>query len=63
MDIVNIKITFEDTFSGCTTTKECSRSLDTFEKMKQSIGQVVKQFDKKSQISYTWKVVKVEQAN
>jgi hypothetical protein len=61
MEIVNIKVTFEDLFSGCTMQKTCTRSKDTFAKMQNSLGQIVKEFNKKDNINYTWKVVKVEQ--
>ena len=59
MKIVNIKITFEDTFSGAKLIKECTRCEYTFEKMKKSIGSIVNKFE--NNINYNWKVIKVEQ--
>ena len=59
MKIVNIKVTFEDLFSGATMTKEATRSEETFFKMQKSIGQVVHRFE--SNIHWSLKVVKVEQ--
>lgn len=59
MKIVNIKITFEDLFSGATMTKTATRSEDTFIKMQNSIGQVVERFE--NNIHFSFKVVKVEQ--
>jgi len=60
MKIVNIKITFEDLFSGATMVKECTRSEETFKKMQKSIGQVVERFE--NNIHFSFKVIKVEQA-
>ena len=59
MKIVNIKITFEDLFSGATMVKTATRSEETFIKMKNSIGQVVERFE--NNIHFSFKVVKVEQ--
>ena len=60
MDIVHIQVTFEDTTSGATMVKVCTRSKETFERMKQGIGTIVPHFD--NNIKWLWKVVKVEQA-
>ena len=60
MDIVHVKVTFEDTFSGATTTKVVTRSKETFEKMKKEIGSIVSVFE--NGIHWDWKVIKVEQA-
>lgn len=60
MKIVNIKITFEDLFSGATMVKNATRSEDTFIKMQKSIGQVVEHFE--NNIHYSFKVIKVEKA-
>lgn len=58
-DLIHIKVTFEDTFSFAKTEKTCTRSRDTFEKMKANIGTVVHQFS--HDIHWQWKVIKVEQ--
>jgi hypothetical protein len=61
MDIVHIKITFEDTFSFAKTVKYCTRSAETFERMKNDIGKIViDRFDKASQIHETLRLVSVE---
>lgn len=60
MDIVHIKVTFKDTFSGAMTTKTVTRSKDTFDKMKNGIGSIVTVFE--NNIKWNWEVVKVEQA-
>lgn len=60
MKIVHIKVTFRDRFSGATRVKFATRSEATFEKMKQSIGQVVVRFE--GNIRWEWEVEKVEQA-
>ena len=59
MNIVHIKITFEDTFSFARLEKTCTRSEYTFEKMKEGIGTIVQQ--KENGINYNWKVIKIEQ--
>lgn len=59
MNIVHIKITFEDTFSFARLEKTCTRSEYTFKKMKKGIGTIVQQ--KENGINYNWKVIKVEQ--
>ena len=59
MDIINIKITFEDKSTGTKLTKQVTRSEDTFNKMLNSIGQTVK--ETKNGISWLWTVVKIEQ--
>jgi hypothetical protein len=61
MDIVHIKITFEDTFSFAKTVKYCTRSAETFEIMKNDIGKIViDRFDRASQIHETLRLVSVE---
>jgi hypothetical protein len=62
MNIVNIKVTFKDVVSGCLNVKYCTRSEDTFLKMKKGIGSIVHDFDKKNQIHWEWKVIKVEKS-
>jgi len=59
-DIVNIRVTFTDEFSGAVTTREITRSHATFMKMKKGIGTAtVSQFE--SHIKWLWKVTNVEQ--
>jgi hypothetical protein len=60
MNIVHIKVTFEDIFSGATLVKTCTRSEETFRKMKASIGTIVPVFE--NNIKWEWKVIKVEQS-
>ena len=62
MNIIHALVSLEDTFSGCKTQKITTVSEITFNKMKQGIGTTFKQFDKKTQISYTWQVLDVRQA-
>ena len=63
MDIVNTVITFVDTFSGSTTTKNTTLSKQTFDKIKANdIGKIVPYFDKVQQIRYSYKITKIEQA-
>ncbi len=57
--IINIKVTFEDTFSKCLLTKVCTRSEETFRKMQNGIGQTVRQVE--NGIAFEWRVIKVEQ--
>jgi hypothetical protein len=59
MKIINIKVTFEDIFSGAKEVKECTRSEETFKQMIAGIGSIVKRFE--NGINYQWKVIKVEQ--
>ena len=59
MNIVHIRVTFEDSFSGAILEKTCTRSQITFEKMKNSIGSIVRQFE--NGIAWEWVVIKVEQ--
>ncbi len=60
MEIVNIKVTFKDIVSGCLMVKYCTESIETFEKMTKGIGSIVHDFDKKNQVHWEWKVIKVE---
>lgn len=60
MDIVHIEVVFRDKFSGATEKKVVTRSKDTFEKMKRSIGQVVRRFE--NNIAWEWEVIEVKQA-
>jgi hypothetical protein len=60
MDLVHVKLTFEDTFSGATEVKYCSRSKVTFEKMKKQIGNVTTVSS--NGIKWQWELKKVEQA-
>jgi hypothetical protein len=60
MDIVHIKVVFEDQFSGAKNTKIVTRSAPTFEKMKAGIGSVLERFE--NNIRWQWKVISVEQA-
>jgi hypothetical protein len=58
-DIIHIRVTFEDEFSGATLVKEVSRSMETFVSMQASIGQIVRRFE--NGISWAWRVIKIEQ--
>lgn len=60
MDLVHIKLTFEDVFSGATEVKYCSRSEATFNKMKNQIGNVT--VVSSNGITWQWELIKVEQA-
>ena len=60
MDIVHVEVTFRDKFSGATERKVVTRSKDTFDKMRQSIGQIVRRFE--NNIGCVWEVIKVEQS-
>jgi hypothetical protein len=60
MDLIHIKVTFEDIFSGAIEVRECTRSMDTYNRMMASLGSVVNVFD--GTIQWQWKVIKVEQA-
>lgn len=63
MDLIHITITFEDTFSFAKEVRYVTRSVSTFEKMKQDIGKVVVDcFDKKNAIHRSLKLVSVEQS-
>lgn len=59
MKIVHIKVTFEDTFSFAQLEKICTRSEETFERMKNNLGAIVEHND--NGINYQFKVIKVEQ--
>lgn len=61
MDIVHVKITFEDTFSFAKETKETTVSKLTFDKMLKDIGKVISFFSKKDQILWNMKIIKIEQ--
>jgi hypothetical protein len=62
MDIIHAKLVFEDTFSYAKTTKYTTVSKQhTFDKMKESIGEVViDRFNKSSQIHETIRLLSVE---
>ena len=60
MNLVHIKLTFEDVFSGATEVKYCSRSEATFNKMKKQIGNVTTVSS--NGITWQWELKKVEQA-
>jgi hypothetical protein len=60
MNLIHIKVTFEDIFSGAIEVRECTRSMDTYNRMMASLGSVVNVFD--GTIQWQWKVIKVEQA-
>jgi hypothetical protein len=60
MKIINIEVVFKDRFSGATMKKAVTRSEDTFQKMKNGIGQVVRTFE--NGIAWEWEVVEVNQA-
>jgi hypothetical protein len=62
MKIIHVLTVFEDQFSGAKSQVICTRSEDTFEKMKAGIGTVFNRFDKKAQINETLKVIEVRQA-
>ena len=57
MDIVHVKITFEDTFSFAKETKETTVSKLTFDKMLKDIGKVIT----RDQIHYDTKIINIEQ--
>jgi hypothetical protein len=59
MKIVHIKLTFEDIFSGATEIKTCTRSENTFEEMKKSIGSITRVHS--NSITFEWKLIKIEQ--
>ena len=60
MNIIHIKLTFEDTFSKATEIKFCSRSEVTFNEMKKEIGNITTISN--NGIKWNWKLIKVEQA-
>ena len=60
MKIVHIEVVFRDRFSGATMRKIVTRSEETFQKMQNSIGQVVRRFE--NNIAWEWEVVEVKQA-
>jgi uncharacterized coiled-coil protein SlyX len=59
MNLINIKITFQDQFSFALMTKQVTRSEVTFEKMKASIGTIINRFE--DNIHWQWQVISVEQ--
>jgi hypothetical protein len=61
MDIVHVKITFEDTFSKAKDIKTTSVSRPTFDKMLNDIGKVISFFSKKDQIHWNMKIINIEQ--
>lgn len=60
MNIVHVKLTFEDTFSFCKLEKVCTRSERTFEDMKKEIGKIVHR-QTTNGVTYLWKLISVEQ--
>lgn len=60
MDLMHVKITFEDTLSGCKTTRIVTRSLPTIDKMKADIGKVV-HTTFENHIRFIWKLISIEQ--
>lgn len=63
MDLINITVTFEDTFSFAKEVRHVTRSLETFEKMKQDIGKVVvDRYDAKEGIHWRMKLISVEKS-
>lgn len=61
MDIIHIKITFEDQFSFSKEIKTTTVSEPTFKKILNDIGKLVPVFNKKEQINYTMKIINIEQ--
>jgi hypothetical protein len=60
MNLVHIKLTFKDVFSGAIEIKYCTRSEITFNKMKEQIGNVTTVSS--NYIKWEWELIKVEQA-
>jgi hypothetical protein len=60
MDIVHVKLTFEDIFSKATEIKFCSRSESTFNEMKKAIGSITRVHS--NNITFEWKLIKIEQS-
>ncbi len=61
MDIIHIKITFEDQFSFSKDIRTTTVSELTFKKILNDIGKLVPVFNKKEQINYTMKIINIEQ--
>lgn len=63
MDLIHITITFQDTFSGAKVIRNCTRSMETFEKMRKQVGEVViDRFNKATHIHETLRLISVEQS-
>jgi|LauGreDrversion4_2_1035121.scaffolds.fasta_scaffold17767_4 hypothetical protein len=60
MNLIHIKLTFEDVSSGKVIVRECTRSMYTYDRMVASLDNIVNVFDGEKQ--WQWKVIKVEQA-
>ena len=58
------KLTFEDTFSFCKTTKEAEIPEDIFNQLKQNPKKAkpVHQYDRAAGISYNWQLINLEPA-
>jgi hypothetical protein len=58
------KLTFEDTFSFCKTTKEAEIPEKNFYTLKENPEKAkpVRQFDRAAGIAYNWQLIKVETA-
>jgi hypothetical protein len=62
MKLVHVYVKFEDQFSGATAERIATRSLETFERMKDSVGQAVSIFDKQQHIRYDMIIKEIRQA-
>ena len=59
MEQVTVTMKLKDTFSGATDTRTKTVSRDTFDGMTAHVGRVFIEFDKRSQIRYSWEVLSV----
>ena len=58
MDIVHVKITFEDTFSKALLIKTATVSNYTWIKMCLGVGQIIRAYEDKT--LFNWKVIRVQ---
>lgn len=59
MKTIDIKLTFEDTFSFCKVYKICTKTIKDFENMKKEIGKIVHK-ETTNGVTYLWKLISVE---
>jgi hypothetical protein len=59
MNTIDIKLTFEDTFSFCKVDKLCTKTINDFENIKKEIGKIVHK-ETSNGVTYLWKLISVE---
>jgi hypothetical protein len=60
MELINIKLTFQDTFSFSKCEKICFKTVDEFNSIKNEIGKIVHK-EQNNGCTFLWKLISVEE--